>query len=385
MVTSIYLLFSILLSVGYVAIMWQYIQGWKELPTWEIPKNYTPKTTISVLIPARNEGENIANCLNAVLEQDYPDHLYEVIVLDDFSEDDTADWVRLFQVQCCPQVQLIELRDHIRADETQSFKKKALEIGIQKAMGELIVTTDADCVVQPQWLSLIASFYEITDAKFIAAPVNFYQEKSSLERFQSLDFMGMMGIAGGGIQRNFMRMCNGANLAYPKAVFEAVLGFEGIDKLASGDDMLLMQKVAAQYPDGIGYLKSRAATTFTRAKPDIRSFLNQRIRWSTKSSSYREHLVTLILAMVFFFCCNILLCAFLALFVPLLWYVLLGLFAVKAIMDYWLLKQMSTFFQRRDLMRSFLPAFFMHTIYIAIVGVLANLKTTYEWKGREVR
>lgn len=364
--------------------MWQYIKGWEELEAWELPPNYEGKTRISVLIPARNEAENISNCIASILEQNYPMHLYEIIVLDDFSEDETVEWVKLFQIQC-PQVRLLQLQDYVQEGETQAFKKKAIEIGIQQAKGDLIVTTDADCIAQPQWLSLIASFYEAKNVKFIAAPVNFHKEKNILERFQSLDFMGMMGIAGGGIQRQFMRMCNGANLAYPKSIFAEVDGFEGINQLASGDDMLLMQKVAERYPDGIGYLKNNAATTFTEAKLTLRSFLNQRIRWSTKSSSYREKLVTFILAMVFFFCCNIFLNLLLLPRCPALLAVLLGSLLVKAGMDYWFLSRMSDFFDRRDLLRSFLPSFFLHTAYIAVVGFLANIKTTYEWKGRQVK
>lgn len=365
--------------------MWQYIQGWKELDIWETPNNFVGNTRISVLIPARNEAENIGACIESILNQNYPCHLYEIIVLDDHSEDETPDWVRLFQVQCT-NLHLLQLADFVKEGETQSFKKKAIEVGIQHASGELIVTTDGDCVVQPQWLRLIASFYEAKDLKFIAAPVNFHQEKNPLERFQSLDFMGMMGVAGAGIQRKFMRMCNGANLAYRRSVFFEVNGFEGIDDLASGDDMLLMQKVAERYPDSIGYLKNPAATTFTEAKPTLKAFLNQRIRWSTKSGSYRESLVTVILAAVFFFCCNIILSGLLF---PLFGFWAIGIFLcsmlTKAVMDYWFLNQMSHFFKRSDLMRSFVPSFFMHTLYIAIVGFLANIKTTYEWKGRQVK
>lgn len=381
----IYSLFSLLLALAYAYIMWQYTRGWQELKIWELPKNFVGSTKMSILIPARNEAENIGACIESILNQNYPCDLYEIIVLDDHSEDETPDWVRLFQVQCT-NVRLLHLADFVQEGETQSFKKKAIEIGIQHATGDLIVTTDGDCVVQPQWLSLLASFYEAKNWKFIAAPVNFYKEKNALERFQSLDFMGMMGVAGAGIQRDFMRMCNGANLAYQKSVFYEVNGFEGINELASGDDMLLMQKVAERYPNGIGYLKNQAATTFTEAKPTLRSFLNQRIRWSTKSGSYRESMVTAILATVFFFCCNIFLSLFL---LPIfgVWVLLIFLFSllIKAAMDYWFLNTTSQFFHKQDLMQSFMPSFFMHTAYIVVVGFLANIKTTYEWKGRQVK
>ncbi len=363
--------------------MAQYIIGWKHLPTWEVPLHFTPHTFITVLIPARNEAENITSCLNSIFEQHYPKSLFEVIVLDDYSTDSTAHIVQSFQY---PNLKVLSLSDFLKENETQSYKKKAIEIGIAHAKGSLIVTTDADCVVPENWLALIASFYELKKFKFIAAPVNFYNEKNTLERFQSLDFMGMMGIAGGGIQRRFMRMCNGANLAYEKQVFYEVNGFEGINHLASGDDMLLMQKVAAQYPQSIGYLKNSAATVLTHAKPDWRSFLNQRIRWSTKSSSYRERLVTLILALVFFFCVNLVISLLLLPFTQLQGFYLLMLgLMTKAVMDFIFLYQMSHFFNRTQLMRYFVPSFFLHIIYISVVGFLATTTKKYEWKGRTVQ
>ncbi len=363
--------------------MSQYIIGWKHLPTWEVPPDFMPKTSITVLIPARNEADNIAPCLDSIFQQDYPDLLFEVIVLDDYSTDSTAAMVQSFHHA---NLKLLSLSDFLQENETQSYKKKAIEIGIAHAKGSLMVTTDADCVVPKNWLALIASFYELKKFKFIAAPVNFYHEKNALERFQSLDFMGMMGIAGGGIQRRFMRMCNGANLAYEKQLFYEVDGFNGINHLASGDDMLLMQKVASAYPESVGYLKNKAATVRTYAKPDWRSFLNQRIRWSTKSSSYRERLVTFILALVFFFCVNLVASLLLLPFTQFQgWYLLLLGLLTKAIMDFIFLYQMSRFFDRTQLMRYFLPSFFLHIIYISVVGFLAASTKKYEWKGRKVQ
>ncbi|MEM9888782.1 MAG: glycosyltransferase [Bacteroidota bacterium] len=363
--------------------MRQYILAWRELPSWKVPTDFKAQTKLSILIPARNEAENILAGLRSIAKQNYPTELWEVLVLDDYSEDETATLVENFPAK---NVRLLKLADFVMEGETQSYKKKAIEIGIAQAKGELIVTTDADCIVQPNWLKFIVSIYQEKDCQFIAAPVNFYEESNALERFQSLDFIGMMGIAGGGIQRKFMRMCNGANLAYTKAAFHAVNGFEDINQMASGDDMLLMQKMAQEYPEGIVYLKNKEATTFTKAKPNLAAFYQQRLRWATKSASYPEKLVTLILAMVFFFCCNILLSAVLSLF----WhwqiiFILISSLFTKAMMDYIFLSKMSRFFQRQDLMKSFVSSFFMHILYIVFIGFAANLVKQYEWKGRRVQ
>ena len=222
---TIYFFIILSLSVFYIIIQTIYTEGWKALSIWNIPNDFQPKTKISILIPARNEADNIGNCIESILNQTYPKNLFEIIVLDDFSEDETAELVNNYTKNNLTTIRLIALGNYISLDDTQSFKKKAIEIGIAQANGELIVTTDADCVVQPNWLMLIASIYEEKQPKFIAAPVNFYQEQNDFERFQSLDFIGMMGITGSGIHTKLMNMCNGANLAYSKAVFYEVKGF----------------------------------------------------------------------------------------------------------------------------------------------------------------
>jgi len=383
---TIYFFIILSLSVFYIIIQTIYTEGWKALSIWNIPNDFQPKTKISILIPARNEADNIGNCIESILNQTYPKGLFEIIVLDDFSEDETAELVNNYTKNNLTTIRLIALGNYISLDDTQSFKKKAIEIGIAQANGELIVTTDADCVVQPNWLMLIASIYEEKQPKFIAAPVNFYQEQNDFERFQSLDFIGMMGITGSGIYTKIMRMCNGANLAYPKAVFEEVSGFQDIDDHASGDDMMLMQKIARIYPNDICYLKNQAATTFTMAKPTLKSFINQRVRWSTKSKGYEERQVTAILIGVWLFCVSIPLTFLSSLFLGRLFLIIgFGQLLIKMLADYRLLKTTSTFFNRSDLMQTFMKSSIYHLIYIIGIGFLGGVVRKYEWKGRKVR
>lgn len=376
----LYALISIALALAYCFILYSYLKYWRALGEYLPAPSALPTTSVTVLIPARNEADNIQECLASIFKQDFPADLLEVIVIDDHSEDQTAALARAAGAR------VLSLAEFINSQQEQSFKKLAIEIGIQHASGKLIVTTDADCIVPKQWLHLIVTFYQEKRARFIAAPVNFHNESNALERFQSLDFMGMMLITGAGIHSQFMRMCNGANLAYPKAIFEKVNGFEGVDHLASGDDMFLMQKVAKRYPNDVYFLKNSAATVKTKAKPDWNSFLQQRIRWGTKSSSYQEIQVTAVLALVFFLCCNL----FLSLLLTLIWDVrIFGLFlfqlSLKIVADFFLLRTAARYFGRTDLMHSFWSAQWYHILYIVVVGTLSNLRKTYIWKGRRVR
>jgi cellulose synthase/poly-beta-1,6-N-acetylglucosamine synthase-like glycosyltransferase len=358
---------------------------WHALPVFEKTEGFIPKTFISVLIPARNEEDGILNCLNSILKNNYPKYLFEIIVIDDHSEDTTPQLVRNKSDESS-NLRLIQLINYIKLAENQPYKKRAIEAAIGEAKGNLIVTTDADCIVSSDWLLMIAAYYETQGKRFIAAPVCFHEEKSNFERFQSLDYIGMMGITGAGVQGRFTHMCNGANLAYDKKLFHEVGGFKGIDHISSGDDMLLMQKVSRRFPKDIGFLKSMHATVFTKAKPTVRDFLHQRMRWASKSSSYKEFFTVFQLVVVYLFSFNILLSFLLSIFYDLRIFILFIIsFSVKMIADYIFLKTVTRFFKREDLMSPFIPPQLIHIIYIIFVGLIANIKKSYVWKGRKTR
>ncbi len=377
----VYGFISVFLTVFYCYVIRRYIREWNALAEWEIPTSYSPSTKISVLIPARNEADNIGACLDSIQQQHYPTHLFEVIVIDDYSEDATAEIVQSYEF-----AKLIYLSDHLKNNQINSYKKKAIEIAVEQSTGDLIVCTDADCIVPENWLRYFACIYEQKQAKFIAAPVNFYDEQNLIERFQSLDFVGMMCVTGAGIQGKFMNTCNGANLAYDKKAFYEVNGFDGINNIASGDDILLMHKMSKSFPDQIAFLKNRNATILTKAKPTYKSFFNQRLRWATKNAGYGEWEIIFILAMVLFLCMSI---VFSLLSWPFFGRMMLVAFGFqlffKSLADYFFLGKMSAYFNKSELMKWFIPAQFLHILYIVVVGIAGNFVKNYEWKGRKVR
>ena len=375
-----------------------YFRGWRTLPEWQMPEGFEPRTRVSVIIPARDEAANINECISSIIQGSYPPDLLEIIVIDDFSEDGTAEQVLSFQAAATgnPAIRLIRLSEVLPPEAREGAnKKKALETGIAQARGTLIVTTDADCVAPKDWLRLVVSRFHPGPSPegrvgLLAAPVVFHREHNLFQRFQSLDFLGLMGISGAGIHCGFQRMGNGANLAFPKSVFEAVGGYSGNEHLSSGDDMFLVQKIARHYPDSVFFLKNRGAAVMTTAKPDVRSFFQQRLRWGTKNAALPEWPVRLVLLTVFLFCWSILVCAVWAVvslpaghatvFSALLFQV-----AVKALCDYVFLREMCGYFGRKDLMRWFLPSFLLHTLYIPPAGAASLFLKKFEWKGRIVR
>ena len=272
---------SILLTALYLSVLLYLVRGWAALKS---PRFTTAAftTKVTVLIAARNEEEKIHFTINDILAQDYPKHLTEIIIVDDHSTDNTSQIIAGYAGHG---VKLLQLNED---KPLNSYKKKAIADAISMSSGELMVATDADCRMGSRWLSSIVGYYEKEGPVMISSPVGYFEEKSLFELMQTLEFSYLIGIGAAFIGNGRASTCNGANLAYRKDVFYEVGGFKGIDDLASGDDELLLQKVALQFPGKIGFLKWYNAVVFTHAKPDLKEFLQQRRRWASKSVKYKD-------------------------------------------------------------------------------------------------
>jgi cellulose synthase/poly-beta-1,6-N-acetylglucosamine synthase-like glycosyltransferase len=379
---AIVLIFTGLLLLGYVALLLYYRMGWKILPLYKIdPVQGAPYTFISIIVPARNEAQHLPALLDSIAAQNFPKHLFELILMDDFSTDETAAIARSYDF-----VKVISLAQFIAPNSINSYKKKAIEIGMQNSMGELVLTTDADCVVGNNWLRTIAAYYESTQAQLMVMPVMFMNNHQPLGIFQLLDFMSLQGITGASVYKKMHSMCNGANLAYTRSAFVAVDGFKGIDNIASGDDMLLMHKIAKRFPEGIHYIKSEEVIVQTAPMHTLGSFLQQRIRWASKADRYDDKSIFWVLLMVYGL--NVLL-----LLPPILLFFLYDLFLVKTWLCFLLIKiiaemyyllPVATFFGQRIILLFFPLAEPFHILYTVVAGWLGKFGS-YEWKGRRVK
>jgi glycosyltransferase involved in cell wall biosynthesis len=362
--------------------MLTYSRGWHKQQIFVLPQHYEPKTFISIIIPARNESRNIGNCIDSILAQRYPRELFEIIVVDDHSEDDTAAIVKAYAMD---NVHSISLAEQIQdGGKLNSYKKAALAAAIRHSKGELIVTTDADCTAPNTWLSLVAARYEQDKPAMIVGPVTYTTNNSIVQLFQLIDFMSMQGITAAAHALKLGNMSNGANLAFAKSAYNEVNGYEGIDKLASGDDYLLMMKINKKYPGGIAYLKSPYATMRTLPQPDWRSFLQQRIRWASKSGKYDDKRLTAILLLVYLFNVAILAAGVAAIFNGVYLSILCAMLVVKIVLEFVFLIPVARFFNKEYALSYFIVLQPLHVLYIVIAGFL-GFAGKYEWKGRKVR
>ena len=381
---------SLVLFILYAALIIYYAVSWRSIPTFHFrPTTNGQRPTFSIIIPARNEEQYINTCLYSICNQTYPKELYEVIVVDDHSTDRTASIVQAYASE---NVKLILLKDAINDEELNSYKKKAIEIAIAQSTGDIIITTDADCAVSPNWLQTIAAFYQQTNAAFIAMPVSYSVKNSFLQIFQALDFMTLQGITGASVYKRIHSMCNGANLAYSKKVFYDVNGFKGIDNIASGDDMLLMHKIYKQQPDKVFFLKSKDVIVQTQPMKTLGDFINQRIRWASKADKYDDKRIFAVLLLVYLFNVTLLalpvICLFNITTLLTTHYSLLTtwlyLLIVKTIVELVFLFPVARFFNQQKLLWWFLFAQPFHILYTVIAGWLGKFGS-YKWKGRDVK
>jgi biofilm PGA synthesis N-glycosyltransferase PgaC len=372
---TIFLLIFLIALFIYSFLIDYYRRSWNRIPIFEIQDVSDIK--ISVIVAVRNEETNLPELIMHLGHQDFPKNCFEVVFVDDHSTDGTYQLLKSLNAEELP-VRILQLPEGITS------KKKAIEAGINAASGELIIATDADCRMGNRWISSYASLYKKAGAQFIAAPVKMEGHLSILDVFQSLDFLAMQTITGASVNNRLHTMCNGANLAYTKSAFIEVNGFEGIDEIPSGDDMLLMHKIFTRHPDKVLYMKNAEAVVTTHPEASWKNFLQQRIRWASKAVHYKDRRIVYVLTLTYLVnLCYIVLA--IAAIVKVSWLSFLLLFLLaKVLIEFPFVNAAAIFFNQHKMMKYFPFLQPVHIVYIVISGWLGRFGS-YEWKSRVIK
>jgi cellulose synthase/poly-beta-1,6-N-acetylglucosamine synthase-like glycosyltransferase len=386
----LFLFITILFLISYSILILYYRKSWLDINNFVQKKNLFKDELpfVSIIIAARNEEKNIGDCIQSIVDQSFPANKFEIIITDDHSTDNTVSVIQSFKKE---NIRVIHLADFLENKILNSYKKKSIETALKFAQGTLIVTTDADCIAPKKWLETLVSFYQEKKPVFVCLPVAFSSflpaertGKRLLTIFQSLDFMALQGITGASVYKKFHSMCNGANLAYEKNVFFEVNGFEGIDEIASGDDMLLMEKIQKIYPDRVLFLKSPDVIVETKAAATLKEFFNQRIRWASKADRYTDKKIMAVLLMVYLLNAWIFILGISSFFSARIFYLFLISIIIKTVVELIFLYPVAKFFGKQKLLWWFLPAQPFHIVYTLIAGWLGKFGS-YKWKGRTVK
>ncbi len=338
-----------------------------------------PDELVSIIVPFRNEEKNILNTYSSLTSQNYPKEKFEIILVNDSSDDNS-----LQLLENLPKKENVFIYSVPKDYSANAHKKRAIRFGIEKSKGEIIVTTDADCNHKKDWLKNLLKFMD-KETGLISGPVEFISNEKLFSRMQRLEFAGLVITGAGLIGSGNPIICNAANIAYRKKVFDEVGGFTYQMNLSSGDDELLMQKIHRDSGYQIKFALDKNAIVSTEANPTLNDFYHQRKRWASKGLFYGDHLLLLKLVLIFLF--------YLSLIVqPILGFVLSTKFFItflislilKISSEYLVLKKGTDLLFETKILNPFFITEILQVPYILVSGFMGMFGNLV-WKDRKIK
>ena len=361
----------------YLLVILVFTIGWYRMKVFTASvRSFSTKT--SVVVAFRNEEQHIETLLNSLLEQTYPEDLWEIVLVNDHSTDKSTEIIDRFTREN-KKIKISLL------NAVGKGKKQSLLEGVRFATGNLIVCTDADCVAGKNWLTSVVSFYEQEHPLLIFGAVVYNEEDGFFQKFFSFEFMSLVASGAGSGASGFPFMGNGANLAFERDAFLEAGAEAQKQEHASGDDVFLIQYLTHKYgSQTIRFLKNKASIIRTQAPASFKEFIKQRIRWGSKARAYDQPWPLFVAFAVFIFNTLLVLCFLAGLIVPWALAIFLLFVLLKLFIDLPLLQAFSEFSNKGNLLRYMLPFEIIYPFYIP-VAALKGLFFSYEWKGRKSR
>lgn len=354
----------------FFAWVWQY-----KTPT--LSRIFVPNYSLSkvcVVIPVRNEAHNLPALLSDLAKQNFPKEQLEIWVIDDHSEDETAEKAFFFQKE-------MPFLYYSKLKKEQKGKKAALTEALRQTTAEWIITTDADCRVGEDWVRTMHNFYQQTEAYMVSSLVTFNEPKNFWEKLQIVEFASLVGVGAVSLILGKASMANGANLAFRRDLFWEMGGYEGSETIASGDDEFLLRKFFRKYPKKVFFLKDQRAVVRTQASPDVTFFYEQRKRWASKWKLHQDWATQVLAISIFAF--------YLSIFWAFLGYItgsikspiILWAFLAKLLGEIVFLQPILIYLGYGRLGYGIGIWQFLYPVYAIGLGIGANVGK-YIWKGR---
>ena len=362
---GVYLILVLMLALGYYLLLVKYGKLWDGIQnkTYEINESFT----VSVLVAFRNEESNLPQLLKSFEGLETHNYKVEYVFINDHSTDNGVGLV----ANALPHSNIINLQDEFG-------KKAAIAAGISASNGDIILQTDADCVVPEKWLVDMIEPFQNPKVNLVSGPVQFFESKGFWVKLINLDFTALIAIGAAHIAWKKPLLCNGANMAYRRSLAE---GFEYGTNKASGDDVFLLQHAASISCDGFVFKKTQDAIVYSEGPSSFSEFWNQRLRWSSKNSDYTDKLNSWILIGIWFY--NLLIIISLLSFSPVGVSAAVFLIIVKIIAEDSFYGKFCGFFTDRLWFTNIFLGQPFHILYMAILPPLSQI-LKYKWKERKV-
>ncbi len=366
--------FSLVILFAYVYIIQGYRYAWNKHSGFK-PHGHEVKEPVSVVVAFRNEVDNMDRLIHSLKNQVYPPEILEVILVNDYSDDNSE--IKAKEL-CSALPNFRVINNHI----LPGGKKSALETGICASSNELIITTDADCTFQSEWVGTLANFYRDEQPDMLIGPMDISCLPGFFGRYQEVEFLSLIASGVGAAAASRPIYCNAACFAFKKSLFIEM--HDPLNqKVISGDDTFFLHAVKRLPERKIVLVKSYKALVTTRGFSAITEYMAQRRRWVSKSIYYRDRDVLVTAATVLLVNLCVVVSALL-LVVGINCWLFPMLFFGKAFNDYLLVRDYTRFCQKRITLVEFLVFSVMYpfvTLWISITGLVNG----YHWKGRHYR
>ena len=377
MIEGILIFVFLLLLIYYLIFLYKIFSGLSKLKLE--PQKEVFKEFISVIVPFRNEEKNISNTYISLTNQSYPADKYEIIFVNDFSDDNSLRILKNISKKENVFIYSVPI-DY----STAAHKKRAIRFGIEKSRGEIIVTTDADCSHQNDWLKSLINYMD-DKTGFVSGPVQFNYSSNIFKKMQQLEFAGLVITGAGLIGSGNPIICNAANIAYRRKTFDQVGGFAYQMSLSSGDDELLMQKIHHDTNYEIRFAADNHAIVSTEANNSIKDFYHQRKRWASKGLFYTDRFLVIKLIFIYLFYLALVTQPVLGFLISELFFVSFFIsFLLKIISEYLVLRKGIQLLFNSFSLKPFLLTEILQVPYIILSGFMGIFGNLY-WKDRKIK
>lgn len=333
----------------------------------------TPQVT--VVVAAHNERRTIGLCLASLMKQYYPQERYNVIVADDRSDDGTSEVLGRF-------TEIWDALTVIRIDDVPpgiSPKKHALAQAIGRASGDIILQTDADCVVPPRWIEGMTRGFA-PGVGMVAGVAPYLPAHSILNAFVRHEYVWNAALAAGSIALGHPTHASGRNLAFRRDMFREIDGYGDRRGVLSGDDTLLLRNMVKHSKYRAAYMTDILTHVFTQAPRGFRAFLRQRVRHMSTGKYFDPVQIAAGIAVYGFHILLVVLGAY-ALYYRQALIVFGAVFMAKLVVDTWMFRRAQEILGLDIQGSGFLVNEIYHMVYLAVLP-LFGLVVPVRWKER---
>ena len=335
---------------------------------------------VSVIISIRNGEDALPDLIQDLLSQDYKGE-YEVILVDDDSDDDTANIIK----EISKQDNHFIFQSSSKGKSSLQFKKRALDAGIEIAKHEWLLFSDVDCRLPSSWITGMASYFQ-PDNDYVIGHSNVKMGNKILNIFQSLDFFLLLVSARGAANLHCALACTGQNQAYRKSLYVNVGGFIRIKDQLQGDDSLFMNICKKWGKARIIFADDSKCHVYSRKEKKWLPLLIQRLRWSGDANvMWNVNLGFYVILCGFFLLhFKLMILFFFSIFNYQLFLLLATYLLIKFIFEFSLYIVGCQYLQNSTNFFKFLIWYFIHIPYVAIIGIASFFHKKIEWKGRKI-